>query len=231
MSGLLWRDDRGSMDTSSMTGAMFLGLAVIVPCLVFVGPRSGWLVVLVVVGGAVVATSVLAMGVVAAEKYWQRANRRLHDEMDPLLAEWLGKTKVGDDDLRDWRCARRAGITVAEAQRWSDHGMPFPLATSARKFRIDLPTVVALAGVLRDAGVWDGRSRGDIWMWLGSYLRDDCDYHPAPVLDRWVKFSPDQIRGAVLTTLGPPATRELTLDSAYEVLTALDPDQPIGQLA
>lgn len=152
MSGLLWRDDRGSMDTSSMTGAMFLGLAVIVPCLVFVGPRSGWLVVLVVVGGAVVATSVLAMGVVAAEKYWQRANRRLHDEMDPLLAEWLGKTKVGDDDLRDWRCARRAGITVAEAQRWSDHGMPFPLATSARKFRIDLPTVVALAGVLRTPG-------------------------------------------------------------------------------
>lgn len=56
---------------------------------------------LVLVGGAVVTTPGLAMGVVAAEKYWQRVNRRLHVEMDPLLADWLGKTEVGDDDLRD----------------------------------------------------------------------------------------------------------------------------------
>lgn len=193
------------------------------------GNSVDWSTVALTAGAAAAGFVLLLVAMEVALEYHDYANHRLRHRMGPLLADWLGTTQVSDDDLRDWRRARRAGITVKEAQRWSDHGFPFPLATSARKFKIDLPTVEAPAGVLRDAEVWDGQSREDLEVWLGSYPRDICDYHPDPVLHRWVKFSPDQIRAAILTTLGPPGARQLTLDSAYEVLTALDPDPDSGK--
>jgi len=106
--------------------------------------------------------------------------------------------------------ARRAGITVAEAQRW---------ATKARKLGIELPPVVGLAGALRDAGLWDGSTHRDVQRWLGA------DHRPEVGLNRWARFTPDQIRAGIRPTLGPPGAPELSeARSVRKVLTALGSD-------
>ncbi len=88
--------------------------------------------------GVTAAVFVLVLAaLVLALMCHEYVNDRLLQRMGPLLTVWVG-AEVSDDDLRDWRRARRAGITVAEAQRWSDHGLPFPLATKARKLGIDI---------------------------------------------------------------------------------------------
>ncbi len=169
--------------------------------------------------GVTAAVFVLVLAaLVLALMCHEYVNDRLLQRMGPLLTVWVG-AEVSDDDLRDWRRARRAGITVAEAQRWSDHGLPFPLATKARKLGIDLPTVVGLAGALRDAGLWDGSTRRDVQRWLGA------DHRPEVGLNRWARFTPAQIRAGIRNTLGPPGAPELSeARSVRKVLTALGSD-------
>ena len=86
-------------------------------------------------------------------KGWR--DQRVLNEMGPRLAEWLD---LGPDEApRDvmaaqWRQAVAAGLTQAEAQRWSDHGLSYTVAAAALQAKVSLTKMEAIAAEVRRGG-------------------------------------------------------------------------------
>jgi len=94
-------------------------------------------------------------GVSALHQFKDRRNQRVLDEMGPRLAEWLDLRP--DETLTDimaaqWRQAVATGLTQAETQRWSDHGLGYTVATAALKAEVSLPEMEAIAAEVRRGG-------------------------------------------------------------------------------
>jgi len=84
-----------------------------------------------------------------------RRNQRILDEMGPRLAEWLDLRP--DETLtqimaEQWHQAVATGLTQAEAQRWSDHGLSYTVAAAALQAKVSLPEVEAIAAEVRRGG-------------------------------------------------------------------------------
>ncbi len=71
---------------------------------------------------------------------------------------WLGLSnfdELTDEDCLAW--SKAAGrVNVAEAQRWSDYGLPFTMIPLARQMGVRLPQVADVVALLRDAGIDPG---------------------------------------------------------------------------
>lgn len=84
-----------------------------------------------------------------------RRDQQVLNEMGPRLAEWLD---LGPNEApsyvmaAQWRQAVVVGLTQAEAQRWSDHGLSYTVAAAALKAKVSLSEVEAIAAEVRRGG-------------------------------------------------------------------------------
>ncbi len=119
------------------------------------------------------------------------------------LVTWLGLAGVDeltDEDALAW--SKAAGrVSVAEAQRWSDYGLPFTMIPLARQMGVRLPQVADVVALLREAGIDPGPRRR-----LDSVL-----YNNDPIDGRfylhWQLFTAAEIRQALAGKVAEAAMR------------------------
>jgi xanthosine utilization system XapX-like protein len=159
--------------------------------------------VAVFVGGTIALLAILWGGAAVGAAITERANRRTRHSIGPRLAEWLGHAEndLTREDLRAWRKAERSGLTVAEAQRWSDYGIPYVAAAIARRRGVSLGQVKAIGQAMRDGGLWDGTDREVFDDCVARHTAHLADSSPGTVIHRWVRFTPDQIAEAFTARL------------------------------
>lgn len=164
---------------------------------------------LVAAGAVVPAALVLVAGMRRFEDWDYERRSRLNDQtrtqMGPKIEEWLGNPPRGAqwDDLEAWRKAERSGLSIEEAQHWSDRGISYRTAAAARRHGISPDQVMVIAQALRDGGLGNETDRK---------FYDECVTHPTPddgwtapaVLHRWIKFTPAAITTATAARLRLP---------------------------
>jgi hypothetical protein len=215
------RDDRGdaSIEALVVMLALILILTFVAAASLTRGPvlaRAGH--GLIWTGGIAAVMALTAAAIRLGDWQMTRSNTRIRRQLGPLLSGWLGRAEhaqLTNEDLRQWRRARRVGVTIGEAQHWSDHGLPYPVAAAARRRHVPLPTAVALAEAMRDAQLWDGVDRDALTRLLAQHTRHPADNVPPVVIHRWAQFTPDQIRRTCRVVLGDPVAQRPELVPSY----------------
>lgn len=154
---------------------------------------------LAALGVAVVGLALCGAAAWAVEVIAARRLRRVEWRMGPMLREWLNVEDLDEDELRQWRQCERRGVTVGEARRWANLGLPYPLLVAAPGLTVEDGSVRALARVMEAAGVWDGHDRRELVDLIGFHV--DIPGGTYPVLGRWLALPLETVRDRVSTAV------------------------------
>lgn len=147
------------------------------------------------------------------------AVHRTRKKLGPKLHEWLGE-EPQTWDFWEWYKARAVGLTVAEAQRWSDHGVPYATAARACRRHVPIEDVLRVGDALQRAGLCDVTTRRIYNYCVASQTKHFDDALPQTVIHRWARFNTQQIEVATARRMADPDVEVRRQDS-------IDPGDPI----
>lgn len=161
-------------------------------------------------GGLVVLFAVVAVIGALVDRGRERATERTRAQWGDKLARWQGldgPERLAQSDPSWWRKGLRAGLTEAQAQAqaWSDAGLPVALAALAAVRRVGLAKVRALAAVMRETGAWNGTDQGALTLLLGWHVELGCPTHE--VLRDWLRPPLAEVRELVRVSVADPSRR------------------------
>lgn len=173
---------------------------------------------------AVLLLALVVGPLVAAAEAWRRVRRRdIERRMGPLLREWLALDPgepLTEYEIAWWRKCERRGVTMRDARRWSDQGLPYPLLFAAPGASVDVREVRALADVMHAAGAWDGRNRRKLVDLIGVHFDPPADVYP--VLDRWLMLPRDRVADSVVAATASAVDQRAAGWAAQRVLYQLE---------
>lgn len=205
------RDELGSSMEVVIYGGAYLALVTIVAAAAkgihnAHDPRHPWPAWDVLLVAALVAVGVAGLICLVL---WVRVLWRNHREaqvrwlMGSRIAEWLDEPEdeITGWDIDAWLRAYRSGLSVAEARRWSNLGIPFATAAAAKRAGLTPVEVHDLFRALLDGGLVDGGARRDYDRCLAGPMEARASHR---VLRRWANFTPEEITEAVRRRLRMP---------------------------
>lgn len=139
----------------------------------FLGPEAAFLPWWLSVAMIVIPPALYLWFMVAVEgihRWWARRDAEIVEGLAASLMEWTGldpNWPVPVGFAAEWRRAASTGLTIAEAQRWSDHGFSFRVAAAALRDGMSLPEIEAIAAEVRLGG--GAQDRSEMTEMLGTF--------------------------------------------------------------
>lgn len=222
MHGQVLRGDRGDVHLWSLfVIPEFVVAAIVAEMILGQGFSLAHTLLLVAatIGGLIVA-GLIGVGVVIVEEVQARRCRALDWQMGPVLRELMDVEQLNDRELTQWRRLQRRGITVEQARLWVGDGLAYPLLLASPRRPVEQRAVRALAGVMAEAGAWDGHDRRCLVDLIGFHIELTGGFYP--VLGRWLAFPLDTVRERVAMAVAHAGADRYFIVAASRTAVAAD---------